>query len=291
MEYVIKKKNDDYLMHYGIKGQKWGVRRFQKKDGSLTSQGKKRYNEDEGPETKKKGLSDKQKKAIKVGAAVAGTAVAAYGAYKIHEVVRDKNFNIRMNEAKKYCDDYTKSGIFDRYVGESTSDSLSKMKRESSFYEHTFDRYANQAKKDSFGKALKNVASDEYGKLSSKVKNSMDNKRQVKIAAAKTKEAAKTAKIKAQKDYIDKMINNTQSHVDPASGLYKSDRWNHAYTQTLKSRQGRIRGDKMLYGEKAVAGRDAGKETRYYMHEALKNGSFNEFMNMKTSEINRLWNL
>lgn len=29
-------------MHHGIKGQKWGVRRFQNKDGSLTPAGKKR---------------------------------------------------------------------------------------------------------------------------------------------------------------------------------------------------------------------------------------------------------
>ena len=31
------------LYHHGIKGQKWGVRRFQNKDGTLTSAGKKRY--------------------------------------------------------------------------------------------------------------------------------------------------------------------------------------------------------------------------------------------------------
>ena len=30
------------LYHYGIKGQKWGVRRYQNKDGSLTLAGKKR---------------------------------------------------------------------------------------------------------------------------------------------------------------------------------------------------------------------------------------------------------
>lgn len=77
----------DYLMHHGIKGMKWGVRRFQKKDGSLTSAGKKRYSDDsdstkkteEQSEAKqRKGLSDKQKKAIIIGASV----VAAYGAYK-----------------------------------------------------------------------------------------------------------------------------------------------------------------------------------------------------------------
>ena len=33
---------DNYLMHHGIKGQKWGVRRFQNKDGSYTKAGKER---------------------------------------------------------------------------------------------------------------------------------------------------------------------------------------------------------------------------------------------------------
>lgn len=33
---------NDYLAHYGIKGMKWGVRRYQRKDGSLTAAGKKR---------------------------------------------------------------------------------------------------------------------------------------------------------------------------------------------------------------------------------------------------------
>lgn len=33
----------DYLIHHGILGQKWGVRRYQNEDGSLTAAGKKRY--------------------------------------------------------------------------------------------------------------------------------------------------------------------------------------------------------------------------------------------------------
>lgn len=33
----------DEIKHHGIKGQKWGVRKYQNEDGSLTDAGKKRY--------------------------------------------------------------------------------------------------------------------------------------------------------------------------------------------------------------------------------------------------------
>ena len=44
----------NYIKHHGIKGQKWGVRRFQNKDGSLTAKGKKRYNDDEYDEERER---------------------------------------------------------------------------------------------------------------------------------------------------------------------------------------------------------------------------------------------
>lgn len=40
MEYYVY--NDGELTHWGIKGMKWGIRRYQNKDGSLTAAGKKR---------------------------------------------------------------------------------------------------------------------------------------------------------------------------------------------------------------------------------------------------------
>ena len=36
----------EYICHHGIKGQKWGIRRYQNPDGSLTEAGKKRYKKD-----------------------------------------------------------------------------------------------------------------------------------------------------------------------------------------------------------------------------------------------------
>ena len=38
--------NNGILIHHGIKGMKWGVRRYQNKDGTLTDAGKKRYDVD-----------------------------------------------------------------------------------------------------------------------------------------------------------------------------------------------------------------------------------------------------
>lgn len=56
---------ENSLTHYGIKGMKWGVRRYQNKDGSLTAKGKQRYSSDyESAHSKKsvKEMSDKELK-------------------------------------------------------------------------------------------------------------------------------------------------------------------------------------------------------------------------------------
>lgn len=46
--YAVRRKKsvyaeDNFLMHFGIKGQRWGIRRFQNEDRSLTEEGKRRY--------------------------------------------------------------------------------------------------------------------------------------------------------------------------------------------------------------------------------------------------------
>ena len=91
------------LYHHGIKGQKWGVRRFQNKDGSLTPAGKKRYDEpNEGRKSKgyrverkseinktpkNQTLSDEERKRrirrnVMIGAGAAAAALVAIGAMR-----------------------------------------------------------------------------------------------------------------------------------------------------------------------------------------------------------------
>lgn len=49
------------LQHFGIKGQKWGLRRFQEEDGSLTAQGRERYGVGEAEDRKQRKAEEKER--------------------------------------------------------------------------------------------------------------------------------------------------------------------------------------------------------------------------------------
>lgn len=134
VEYYLTK---DELYHHGIKGQKWGRRRWQNEDGSLTPEGYRHYGHGAKAELiNKRGIAkayykesgdkvaykremkaakkeyrqsedvkQKRLKAIKTGAAVIGAALVAYGTYKVvNGVIANKNTDKYYTRGKKYID-------------------------------------------------------------------------------------------------------------------------------------------------------------------------------------------
>ncbi len=55
----LEKDQVNELQHHGIKGQRWGIRRYQNSDGSLTDEGKKRYGVEDVSDIKPNTSSEK----------------------------------------------------------------------------------------------------------------------------------------------------------------------------------------------------------------------------------------
>ena len=135
------------IYHYGVKGQKWGVRRYQYADGSLTPQGKKRYYAMQDPNVIRK--------------------VSSLSEMKVGELVN--NAKTRMT-GKQYVDTYLAKGT-----------TFSRIQTSKDFEKYAF--YATYKKHDSneymglFGKNLKDRARAEAKtaeKIAKKTKNETD---------------------------------------------------------------------------------------------------------------------
>ena len=109
----IQPSYTDCLYHHGIKGQKWGVRRFQNTYGSLTSAGKARAKKSGRANTKKRINSNAVATALLLGASVAPLALVAYESYAtdVHEF--DSYANALTGSTMKITIDSTKDRTTD----------------------------------------------------------------------------------------------------------------------------------------------------------------------------------
>lgn len=111
----------------------------------------------------------KRTKAVKAGAVVAGTALAAYGAYKVNKVIRDKNAQIRIGQelVKANKDIAFNSKQLDSLKKGQSNEMISKLNK-------NFNKYAAETLREARNDGIDRAVSDS---LVTAAKNVYENRR------------------------------------------------------------------------------------------------------------------
>ena len=173
-----------YLQHHGVKGMKWGVRRYQNEDGTLTDQGKSRYGDT----------------AKKVATVAAGAAIAVGAAYMVKK--RNTQLVAEMTKrTRKVGEQAYNNHIKAKKLGLDRMESLGR--NFDSLHSETRKQYVKDAVKNfDYSDSEFNIYSNAEKRLNSKEPFSIDERVRYMSAAKKrsTDNAGKVAASMSKKD-------------------------------------------------------------------------------------------
>lgn len=136
---------------------KWGRRKARPQStGTGRRSGQVTSDSAQSEAARKEARRAKAKKAAKIGAAVVAAGLAAYGAKKVHDVVRDKNYQHRMNQGRKAIDIYLE-GTRNLRTDSDWRVRMRQEDRDHQYMEKVFKEASRQADKDSFRTAAENA--------------------------------------------------------------------------------------------------------------------------------------
>lgn len=113
----------DYLMHFGVPGMKWGVRKQRLTSNVRVARSNK------SPSQQKAERKAKAKKAVKVGAVVAGSVLAAYGASKL---IKSKSMKIQIQKGEEAYNKIMDRGHYTKTSIATFKDGTSRVMNENS---------------------------------------------------------------------------------------------------------------------------------------------------------------
>lgn len=133
--------HSDYLAHHGIKNQKWGQRRFQNYDGSLTNEGRRRYGIGESNQSRRerKQVEKAKAKAAKARAKASGKKKAE--AQKLQDQKQKRMEYLRDHPEKIY-----------KYRKELTPDDVTEIMQKVKF-----DRSLQDIRKEEISRGMKKI--------------------------------------------------------------------------------------------------------------------------------------
>lgn len=219
--------NNTYIVHSGVKGQKWGVRRFQNEDGSLTAEGRSHYGVGEGTNKNgqkrssnenKKGLS--VKKALAIAGTAAAAAAAGYIAYKKATKLRDVMRSNAREEAIKW--ETNTIGLIFKHVHDTEEAKYNRS------YKKYFDRHGD----------TKNSA-EHNRRMVENMRKARDTARQLQEARANVKYYKNMAENATRRDAIRTYFNERV----PRSSVRRANRLQqiNAINQRLKNSRNNTR--------------------------------------------------